>query len=268
MGNVSTIQWTDATHNVARGCDKVVDETPDGKKVSDCQFCYMYRDSFDGTRYNPRQVIKTKTVFDLPLRYKKTTSEVWGGKPLMFTSSLTDVYHVKIDNFRDEYWDMARRSTHVIKQILTKRPERINDNTPQDFLKGQFTDSIWLGTSVGSQFGERRIHELVNSNFKGIKFLSAEPLWGELVIPIEILKKLSWLIIGGESGNETGKYRYRECKLEWIESLITQCYAAGVPVFVKQLGTYLSKYLNLKDRHGGDLNEWPEHLQIRQFPKP
>lgn len=266
MGRNSNIQWTDSTHNIARGCDKVVDETPDGKKVSDCQFCYMYRDSFDGSRYNPREVVKTKTVFDLPLKYKKTKSDVWGGDPLMFTSSLTDVYHIKIDSFRDEYWDIARKSSNITKQILTKRPERINLSTPQDFLNGEFTKSIWIGTSVGSQYGVRRIYELINSGFTGVTFLSAEPLWSSLVIPDELITKLKWVIIGGESGNNTGKYRFRECKLEWIESLIEQCRVANVPVFVKQLGTHLAKELKLSDRHGGEISEWPQHLQIRQFP--
>lgn len=59
---------------------------------------------------------------------------------------------------------------------------------------------------------------------------------------------IDWVIIGGESGNEKGKYLYRECKLEWIESLIEFCRVSMVPVFVKQLGTHLAKELNLKDR--------------------
>ena len=75
-----------------------------------------------------------------------------------------------------------------------------------------------------------------------------------------------WVIVGGESGNETGLYRYRECKLEWIESIIDQCRSAGVPVFVKQLGTHLKKKLKLSDRHGGNIDEWQDHLRIREFP--
>lgn len=75
MGLKSEIQWTDATWNIARGCTKV-DE--------DCKFCYMYRDSFDGTRYNPRQVVQTKTVFNLPLKLKEPSK--------IFTCSLTDFF--------------------------------------------------------------------------------------------------------------------------------------------------------------------------------
>jgi protein gp37 len=82
---------------------------------------------------------------------------------------------------------------------------------------------------------------------------------------LESLKYFDWVIVGGESGNETGQYRYRPCNLEWIESIIDNCGEFGVPVFVKQLGTHLSKEMGLKDRHGGDISEWPKYIQIRQF---
>jgi protein gp37 len=272
MAEKSSIQWTDGTHNIARGCTKIVDETPDGKKVSDCRYCYMYRDSMDGTRYKPNEVIKTKTVFDFPLKYKNQESAVWKGKPLIFTSSLTDVYHVDIDLFRDEYWDIARKSTNSIKQILTKRPERINEKTPLDFLDGEFTETVWMGTSCGSQFGESRIKSLCECNFKGIKFLSIEPLWSELILPNYCLDKIDWVIIGGESGfgnipnDPKVKYGYRECNLDWMYKIVEQCKNANVPVFIKQMGTHLAKELKMSDRHGGNINEFPEKLQIRDFP--
>jgi hypothetical protein len=37
---------------------------------------------------------------------------------------------------------------------------------------------------------------------------------------------------------------------------------------VKQLGTYQYHKLGLSDRHGGEMNTWPEdfnHLKIREF---
>jgi protein gp37 len=77
---------------------------------------------------------------------------------------------------------------------------------------------------------------------------------------------VDWVIIGGESGNETGKYRYRPADVAWFYDLIQQCKEANCPVFVKQMGTAIAKEMKYKDRHGGDMNEWPEPLQIRQFP--
>jgi protein gp37 len=113
----TNIQWTDNTWNIARGCTKV-DE--------DCKYCYMYRDSMENTRYNPLDVVRTKTVFNFPLKYKETMSSVWPGRPLIFTSSLTDVFHPAIDGYRNEMWDIIRQCPHLIFQILTKRPERMH----------------------------------------------------------------------------------------------------------------------------------------------
>jgi len=32
------------------------------------------------------------------------------------------------------------------------------------------------------------------------------------------------------------------------------------------MGTHLAKQLKMSDRHGGNIQEFPEQLQIRQFP--
>jgi protein gp37 len=265
MGVNSKIQWTDATWNIARGCTKV-DE--------DCKFCYMYRDG-DRYGYNAKKIIRTKTVFNFPLKFKETTSKMWSGKPLIFTSSLTDVFHEEIDPYRNDMWDIIRKCPHLIFQILTKRPERINQCLPADW--GEGWDNVWFGTSVGSPGGIHRMVELSKVTAKTI-FLSLEPLHEETDlhearISIEALKEdfyvlpaYKWVIVGGESGNETGPFKYRPCKIEWIEKIIKQCRNSSIPVFVKQLGTHLSKELKLKDRHGGDMEEWPEHLRIRQMP--
>lgn len=243
----SNIQWTDFTWNIARGCTKV-DE--------DCKFCYMYRDSMDSTRYNPLNVVRTKTVFNLPLKLKEPSK--------IFTCSLTDFFHESIDEYRNEAWDIIRKCPQHTFQILTKRPERINDYLPKDW--GDGWDNVWMGTSVGSEKGRDRIYEILKVPAK-TRFISFEPLWQQVDMNLDIsdLCNLDWAIIGGESGNEKGKYRYRPCEIEWIEELIKDL-TPTTAIFVKQLGTHLSKQLGLKDRHGGDINEWPEHLRIREFP--
>lgn len=87
---------------------------------------------------------------------------------------------------------------------------------------------------------------------------------------------LDWLIVGGESGPNA-----RPFDVAWARSAIAQCKAAGVPVFMKQVGTKpiwtnpaaTSEYdepwgsLTLKDHKGGDPAEWPKDLRIRDFPK-
>jgi len=97
--------------------------------------------------------------------------------------------------------------------------------------------------------------------------LSLEPLHGPIDFPFGIPEEIDWVIVGGESGNDNGPYKYRPCKLEWINKIVAQCNEQEVPVFIKQLGTQLAKDLELTDRHGGNIDEFPKHLQIRQFPK-
>jgi protein gp37 len=262
MATKTGIQWTDATWNIARGCTKV-DE--------DCKYCYMYRESLSGTRYNPLQVVKTKTVFDMPLRLKEPSR--------IFTCSLTDFFHEGCDNFRDEAWEIIRKCPQHTFQILTKRPERIIECLPPDW--GDGWDNVWLGTSIGSQASVQRVVELAIIP-AAVKFLSIEPLHApvnlaEVTVTVKyvkfqedfyVLPAFDWVIVGGESGNENGKYRYRPCELSWIEKIVTDCRQNSVRVFVKQMGTHLAKQLGMSDRHGGNIDEFPAHLQIREFPKP
>lgn len=248
MAQNSKIQWTDVTWNIARGCTKV-DE--------DCKFCYMYRDSFDNTRYNPLEVVRTKTVFDLPLKIKEPSK--------IFTCSLTDLFHPAIDSYRNEAWDIIRRCPQHTFQILTKRPERVIEHTPDEFLN---MPNIWFGTSVGSENGMSRIDDLLKVECQ-TRFVSFEPLYEHLDMNLDIpdLLKIHWAIIGGESGNDTGKYRYRPCKVEWMEEIAEAINGVGNAVFVKQMGTHLAKELKMSDRHGSNIDEFPLSLQIREFPK-
>jgi protein gp37 len=249
MGKSSQIQWTDATWNIAVGCRKV---------DSDCKYCYMYRDSLNNTRYNPMEVRRTKTVFDMPLKLKNPSK--------IFTCSYTDFFLPEIDEFRHEAWEIIRKCPQHTFQILSKRPDRIENCLPEfwDEIKSR----VWLGTSVGSDEGIHRITELRKlRNKASVLFVSFEPLHGPVSnFDISTVIDIDWIIIGGESGNENGKYKYRPCELEWIEDLIHD-FQITSKIFVKQLGTHLAKKLKLSDRHGGNIDEFPVHLRIREFPK-
>jgi len=170
MGKETGISWTDATYNVARGCSKV---------NNDCLFCYMMRDG-DRYGYDGNVVKRTKTVFNMPLHYKETKSKAWNGRPLIFTSSLTDVFHPQIDSFRNEVWDIIRKCPHLIFQILTKRPERITEHLPKDWNDGW--DNVWLGVSAGNQPNYDKMIYAFNTVKSKTKFLSLEPMNGEVLL--------------------------------------------------------------------------------------
>lgn len=253
----SNVEWTNHTWNIARGCTKV---------DADCKYCYMYRDSMGSKRYNPLQVVRTKGVFDMPLRLDIPSK--------IFTSSLTDFFHEEIDSYRHEAWDIIRKCPQHTFQILTKRPERVVKCLPADW--GEGWDNVWLGTSIGSQQSSERMKTLSIVPAK-VLFLSIEPLYGPVVLRdvmidvmglnFHVLPAYDWVIVGGESGNLKGIYRYRPCELEWIENIVKECRLNTIPVFVKQMGTYLQKEMGMKARHGTDMNEWPAHLQVREFPR-
>lgn len=256
MGNNSKIQWTDATVNFWTGCIKI---------STGCKFCYMYRDK---ERYglDPTDIVKVSdNTIRTTLRKLKEPSKI-------FTNSWADFFSQEGDPMRLLAWQIIRDNPQHTWQILTKRPERIKQCLPADW--GEGWDNVWIGVSVENQeAADERIWRLIDAPAK-VRFVSVEPLLEKTYLRLNrcltgnmMEPRIDWVIIGGESGNENGKYKYRPCAVEWIEDVIDQCKCMGVPVFVKQLGTYLSKELKLKDRHGGDINEWPKNLQIREFPK-
>jgi len=221
----------------------------------------MFRDM---ARYkkDPNVVVRTKpATFNAPLKWKEPR--------MVFTCSFSDFFIEEADEWRADAWEIIRKTPQHTYQILTKRPERIKACLPDDWGDGY--PNVWLGVSVENQDNIGRIHLLAEIP-AAVRFVSAEPLLGEVNFRaddkvFESFKKMDWIIVGGESGNNTGKYQYRPCEIEWMELIAHQCAYEGVACFIKQLGTHMSKQFNLKDRHGGDILEFPPHLQVRQFPE-
>jgi protein gp37 len=189
--------------------------------------------------------------------------------------------------------------------------------------------NVWLGVSVENQhFAEERIPLLLQTP-AAVRFISAEPLLGPVDIsrwmwplcwhwagpynsPEEAIaagayaaqkrqglvsahaRFLDWVIVGGESGAGA-----RTLDVAWARLIVKQCQAAGVPVFVKQLGADPRDRndagfegdtprswpmdtnavdecarpfqgdevrVRLANRKGGDPAEWPADLRVREFP--
>ena len=72
-----------------------------------------------------------------------------------------------------------------------------------------------------------------------------------------------WVIIGAESGHNA-----RPCAFDWIRSIINQCRAAAIPVYVKQLGTFWAKESGSYhlDNKASNPEAWLPDLRIREFP--
>lgn len=265
--NGSSIEWTDFTWNPARGCTRVSEG---------CKNCYMQRDAvvqgWDG--FTVQRTSKLK----YPIEVAKKFSEL---PILMFTSSLTDIFHEEIDSWRDEIWQVIKECAAINPmlhfQILTKRPQRILENLPSDWADGY--PNVWVGVSVENQKAADERLPLLNQVPALIRFISAEPLLGKVKLT-KAHGNFDWIIIGGETGNDTGAYQYRQMKVQWAENLITNAYDQGINPFVKQLGTHLYKELKLNEFSGAgkrskskmragaftEATNYPSTLKVREMP--
>ena len=249
MGSKTGISWTKHTYNPWHGCQKVSEG---------CKFCYMMRDK-EHYGQDPTKIVRSKSTFCDPLKWKEPA--------LVFTCSWSDFLIKEADPWRADAIEVMGRTPHLMYQILTKRIERVH------MLPPEMPENFILGISAENQPNfDHRYPELADAKYvRGWNiFLSLEPLIGPIDIKpmIELLKiKPDWVIVGGESGNDNGKWKYRGCEESWISKIINDCVALEIPVFVKQLGTHISKRLDLKHRAGADDAEWPTPLRVRQFPK-
>jgi protein gp37 len=206
MGIASNIEWTEATWNPWHDCQSL----PPG-----CAHCYMYREKKQYGQ-NPSTVVRGKTTFDAPLKWKKPT--------LIFTCSWSDFFIEEADAWRPQAWEIIRATPQHTYQILTKRPERLIHNLPE----GWPWRNVWLGVSVENPRFYWRANVLREVPAH-LRFLSLEPLLTSMRdLPLE---GISWVIVGGESGP-----RCRPIEQEWVADIRDQCVNARVPFFFKQWG--------------------------------
>lgn len=226
------IEWTDATWNPWRGCDKV---------SPGCAHCYMFRDQ---RRYgrDPSVVVRAAdSTFFAPVRSRK-----WAEPRRVFTCSWSDWFHEDADPWRDEAWDVIRRTPQHTYQVLTKRPERILDHLPADW--GEGWRNVWMGVTIENRRYVGRA-DLLRQVPAVVRFISAEPLLGPLIAdgcsfadgnkgwsdgfygPDLELDGIDWLITGGESGGD-----HRRFDPQWARDLRDACVREGVAFLHKQNG--------------------------------
>jgi protein gp37 len=214
MGDKTGIEWTNHTWNPWQGCHRV---------SAGCARCYMYSEK---RRYgqDPTVVRRSKReTFNAPLRWKEP--------PLVFTCSWSDFFIADADAWRQEAWDIIRRTPHLVYQILTKRPERIHDHLPDDW--GEGWANVWLGVTVETGAHLSRVMMLKEIHAV-LRFVSYEPAIG----PVEFRPYLKhsgidWLVAGCESG--PGGSLGRPTHPDWLRSARDGCQENGVPFFLKQM---------------------------------
>jgi protein gp37 len=232
MSDHSDIEWTDATWNPVRGCQKI---------SPGCKHCYAetFSERFRGVPGHPFEqgfdLRLVPSALDLPRR--------WRTGRLVFVNSMSDLFHedVPADFIQQAFAVMHECPQHQF-QVLTKRAERLLAIAP----RLDWPHNVWMGVSVENDDYKWRI-DLLRQVPAAIRFISAEPLLG----PTERLPLdgIHWVIAGGESGP-----RAREMKPEWARSIRDQCVSAGVPFFFKQWGGVQRKLAGRRL----DKREWNE----------
>ena len=263
MGEISRIEWTDATWNPVTGCTKV---------SQGCKNCYAERDwarlvhlpAYHGRAFTDVECHPER--LDQPLRWKRPRR--------IFVNSMSDLFHPDVpDEFIDRVFAVMALANQHNFQVLTKRPRRMLDYCKTlgkhngidrvSIAAQQISSKTWflwhkgdvgwnlpnvhLGVSVEDQLtADERIPLLLQTP-AAVRWISAEPLLGpvSLVVPFDGAKvdsavgakpgihALDWVVAGGESGPKA-----RPSHPDWLRSLRDQCRAAGVPFLFKQWGEW------------------------------
>jgi len=121
-------------------------------------------------------------------------------------------------------------------------------------------ENVWIGVSVEDQVAADERIPLLLQTPAAVRFLSCEPLLGPLSLRwlpafdgnaikprergestdhLDGLRKLDWVIAGGESGHGA-----RPMHPDWARKLRDECSAASVPFFFKQWGEWLPRSQN------------------------
>jgi protein gp37 len=300
MGERTKIAWATDTFNPWIGCTKV---------GPGCDHCYA--ELLDTNRFSHTLGGGTK---DIPIlhwgagapRYRTTPTnwkrpykwnrwaEKFGEPRRVFCASLADVFDNEVpQEWRDDLWNLIEDTPHLTWLLLTKRIGRWFGSVPTDWVV-VFPENVWMGATVVTQEeADRDVPKLLEVP-ADVLWLSVEPQLEKIVLRDDWLRdpgtrggrQVNWVITGGESGTEARPY-----DVDWARSLRDDCHDAGVPIFVKQLGSHTvwsgcsspherwpsgtakedtghgQWRVLLKDRAGADPSEWPEDLRVQEFPK-
>jgi len=226
MAMGSRIEWTEATWNPVTGCTRV---------SAGCDHCYAAKMSYRLERmgqaaYTGLTVLngRGERHFNGVVKCHPDRLDVprcWRAPRLVFVNSMSDLFHPKVPlRFIKRVFGVMNACPQHTFQVLTKRPEVAAEYAQQL----EWTDNIWIGTSVENTLVTHRILDLERIK-AAVRFLSLEPLLGP--IPRLRISGMDWIIVGGESGPGA-----RPMKIEWVRPIRDRCLAQGKPFFFKQWG--------------------------------
>lgn len=294
----SKIEWlhrpgkASRTYNPINGCTRI---------SPGCINCYaeqMASRFSDAGQFYAGLAARTKSgprwSGNVRLEEAKITEPLKWRQPATVFPSMSDWFHEDVpDKWLDLLFAVWSQCPQHTLLLLTKRAKRMYeyfsnpdredaiDEAGQTFgwchanvHRRWPLPNVELGVSAeNQQYADERIPWLLKTP-AGLRFVSYEPALGGIDIyqylggnrnpigPAYGGKGLDWVIVGGESGPSA-----RPFEIDWARSIVKQCANAGVSCFVKQLGARpIPVSYQVKDKKGGNPDEWPVDLRVRQFP--
>lgn len=300
MAKETGIAWTRSTRGFWTGCTKI---------GPGCEHCYA--EAFNkwvagGRNWGPgapRTPHLEGAARDLRHWNKQAGAEqAWSNEPWrVFINSQADIFDNEVpDAWRAFAFETMRECQNLQFILVTKRignAARMLPSWWNDYYGYHRRNIILMVTVCDQEEADRDVPKLLATPARW-RGLSIEPQLG----PIDLRRahvtrerlpgwpaptRVDWVIVGGESGPHA-----RPFDIAWARSIVAQCKAAEVRVFVKQLGAHVSwdgmtciddgRYpwsgepvrddtgrgywrVRLKDKAGADPSEWPEDLRVREF---
>ncbi len=205
------------------------------KKISEgCKNCYMYyldkvRADKDGSI-----IYKTKN-FNYPLsKDRKGMYKIKMGEQLRVCMN-SDFFLKEADAWREEAWQIIKKRSDVIFFLLTKRPERVIDNLPDDWNDG-YENVFFNVTCENQKRAEERVPILLKLPFKH-KGIMCAPIISEISLE-KYLKtgQIEQVVVGGENYGGT-----RVCNFDWIKKLRSECEKYNITFCFIETGTKFLK---------------------------
>lgn len=142
----------------------------------------------------------------------------------IFLGSMCDLWDPHVEQkWREAIWDVIEQTPQHLYWVLTQQARRFDlDEIP-------CVGNLWIGVTVTRAYDLHR-HWLLREQRIARRFVSFEPLRGELWNFVPLAGDLDWIIIGAETGNRSGKVIP---KREWVQQIVGSAVVANIPMFVK-----------------------------------
>ena len=161
------ISWAEFSWNPVSGCTKISEA---------CQNCYA---EVMARRLQGNHIRGYEQGFKVTLHPERLTEPLTWKKPTMvFVVSMGDLFHQDVPfDFIDNIMQVIRQTPQHTYQLLTKRPDRMADYFQ---TRHGAPANCWLGTTCESSRHYDRIDHLRAVPGGAVKFLSCEPLLGDM----------------------------------------------------------------------------------------